>query len=148
MVTSRDGETVLDCCAGSGSVTTALLLNHRNVVVVEKDENQYNNLYMRLKKDFPVTTSLMVQPLDLPAYAMDTVGDDFFRASEGKIRADEVRYCPAQWLVRNTEPSYDMKVPFNVDFMDKAALDNVASAARSAWKTFGAVRVRSLSSVV
>tara|TARA_R110000751_G_scaffold273916_1_gene374732 strand:+ start:42 stop:743 length:702 start_codon:yes stop_codon:yes gene_type:complete len=46
---SNEGDTVLDCCAGSGTTGVACKNLNRNYILIEKDEGYYNIIKERLK---------------------------------------------------------------------------------------------------
>ena len=46
---SNEGDTILDCCAGSGTTGVACKNLNRNYILIEKDEEYYNIIKERLK---------------------------------------------------------------------------------------------------
>jgi hypothetical protein len=139
---SREGETVLDCCGGSGSMSFSFLLNHRNVVYVEKDEVQYNNFLMRLKTDLPLLLDELQRPVELPASCMEMVAEDASKLAMGAVVEQDCRYLPAEWLLNHAEPKLEIDELFErrlcVNSDDLKAFE---AAARAAWKSYAIVRV-------
>jgi site-specific DNA-methyltransferase (adenine-specific) len=48
---SKEGEIVLDCCAGSGNLGIAALQLKRDYILIEKDEKYFNIIQQRLKEN-------------------------------------------------------------------------------------------------
>jgi hypothetical protein len=145
---SKEGETVMDCCAGSGGTTVALLLNHRNVIAVENDENQVTNLYWRLKRDFPAMVAGMLVPREFPASAFLIHADDaamlekMEKGEEGvDIKEEDIRYIPAPWLLENAEPEWKAAEPFPLQVQGELVKE-YEKAAKTAWLNFAPIRVR------
>ena len=46
---SNEGETILDCCAGSGTTAIACINTKRNYICIEKEEKYYNIINDRIK---------------------------------------------------------------------------------------------------
>ena len=50
---SNEGETILDCCAGSGTTAIACINTKRNYICIEKEEKYYDIINERLKGVIP-----------------------------------------------------------------------------------------------
>lgn len=64
LVSSR-GDTIIDCCSGSGSLGLTFLMNGRNVIFIEKDQQMIAVIKERLKL-LAIHKSACSQPVEIP----------------------------------------------------------------------------------
>jgi hypothetical protein len=120
-------------------VSLALLLNHRNVVAVEQDDNQCNQAYTRIKTELPRLVAEMTQVIEVPYGAFVPHAQDAADLAAGLIVREQVKYVPQQWMIDRCPPEADMH-----GWNPLAGSDEYAAAlkvAQEAYRAFYPVRV-------